>query len=219
MKIPKQNLPKGLYFGPAQECECDDGSSSPTGGNLYDRIWEAHLQKKEIIINEPITEALIEKAVIQIFNINEADDEAEASMKNYERHPIKIFINTPGGLMDEAMSLVSAIESSRTPVATLALGKAWSAGFLILLAGHLRMCQKYTSLMYHQGSAGINTAEFKTHAEYTKYWMSCQSKVEDYVKRKTKVPKKKLDQVFNGKEDWYISPEEALELKIVDRII
>lgn len=198
--------------------ECDDQAVDTMGMfSIREKMWYAFLQEKTIILNGDIDESLIEKAVIQVYNFNEVDSYNEQQIKDFERTPIKIYINSSGGLMDEAFSLISAIETSRTPVATIALGKAMSAGFLILLAGHYRYAQIYSRLMYHQGSGGM-IGEFNRMIEYAKHWENCQSMVEDYVIRKTKIKKKKLQDIFSHKQDWYLNSAEAIELGIIQGI-
>ena len=197
---------------------CEDSPALDSYGGFQEKMWVNQLTQKEIIINGEIREDIIEKAVIHIINFNKIDDEQEASVKDYVRTPITIFINSPGGYLDEAFSLISAIETSQTPVLTFGLGKCFSAAFLILLAGHVRACQKYTNLMYHQGSGGF-AGEFGKHYEYVEHYKNCQDKVEQYVIEKTKIKKKKLEEIFRNKTDWFIDPEEAKELGIIDEII
>jgi len=186
--------------------------------NLKDQVWQYELNNRRIVINEDIGNSLIEKAVLQIYNINQYDIEQEAVLKEYAREPIIIYLNTNGGTMDEAFSLISAIESSITPVVTIALGKAWSAGFLILISGHQRAAQKFSSLMLHQGSAGV-AGEFKRMIEYTDYYQKCHDVMANYIMKKTKIKKKKIDEIFHGKSDFYITSEEALALGVIDEII
>ena len=202
------------YLKIFKNCE-DCGDQGAEEASFKEKIWAVQLQAKQIMISGDIKENLIEKAVMQIMNFNDIDDEARLNPD--ERQPIKIFINSSGGFLDETFSLISAIEASKTPVITIALGKAYSAGFLILLAGHARYAQKYSTLMYHQGSAGV-AGEFNRMIEYAKHWENCQVLMEDYVLRQTKIKKKKLEQIFSHKQDWYMQATEALQLGIIDGI-
>lgn len=196
------------------ECGMDNFGTVSTQG-FKDSIWASQLQTREIIINGEIKDDLIERAVIQVFNINQYDDENRIPIE--ERQPIIIYLNSAGGLMDEAFSLISAIEGSRTPIITIALGKAYSAAFLILLAGHKRYAQKYTTLMYHQGSSGA-MGEINRMIEYVRHWENCQEIVENFVISKTKIKSKQLREVFQNKKDWYMTVIEASELGIIDGI-
>jgi len=183
--------------------------------SFKNNVWSTQLQHKEIVITGTIKEDLIERAVIQLFNFNNMDNQQRLEIE--ERQPIIIYINTFGGSLNESFSLIEAIEHSTTPVITVALGKACSSGFLILLAGHKRYAQKYTTLMYHQGSGGV-LAEFGKIIEYGKYIEAMQKDIDDYVISKTNIKKKKMDDVFHHKQDWFICTEEAINLGIIDGV-
>jgi ATP-dependent Clp protease protease subunit len=200
-----------------EECDGDEQGGAVLQ-NFKDQIWHTQLQQRQILINENISDNLIEKAVIQIFNINEYDDEQEAVIKDYVRSPVKILINTNGGALDETFSLISAIKASRTPIMTVGLGKIWSAGFLILIAGHHRSCQEYSSLMLHQLSAAV-AGEYKRMHEYTEYFKKCHDISITFILKNTKIPKKRLTEVFDQKLDWFLTSQEALDLAIIDEII
>ena len=213
-------LKNGATFKPGlkgcEECE-DDIQSQMSNLGMKERVWEGLLSQKKILLNGEINESLIEKAVIQIFQMNEFDKQQTDTYVGYQPEPIKIFINTSGGTLDEAFSLVSAIEASTTPVVTIALGKAYSAGFLILLAGHARFAQTYSTIMLHQGSAGIG-GEFSKVIEYAEHWKKCQGIVDDYIIRKTKIKRKQLSQIFNNRQDLYLDTTTAIELGCIDGI-
>lgn len=213
MKLSYRNT----YKLACEEYEDDIASYIPAS-NLSEQVWQTQLQNRQILINGEINESLIEKAVIQVMNINDFDDEQEAARQHYERFPISILINTIGGNADEAFSLISTIKSSKTPVNTVALGKAWSAGFMILLAGHYRCAQRYSTLMLHQGAAGISDS-FGKMIEYAKYWDACQKRVDKYILDHSKITKKQLDENYSHKQDWYLTADEALKLDVIDEII
>jgi ATP-dependent Clp protease protease subunit len=197
--------------------ECDSEEHPMMGGNLKEKVWNAYLPEKKIILNCDIDDTLIEKAVMQVFSYNQYDARMLAENPTYTPEPVFIFINSNGGTLDDAFSLISAIEASNTPIVTVALGKAYSAAFLILLAGHARFAQQRATLMYHQGSAGIG-GEISRMIEYAKHWEQGQNDVEEYVIKKTKIKKKQLQQIFHGKQDYYMNTTTALELGVIDGI-
>lgn len=203
-------------FAPKMDEE-DDDMQVPSSITFKDAIWHTQLQRREIIINGTIDDTLIERAVLQIFNFNYYDTMKRETEKNFEPDPIKIYINTFGGAIDETFSLVSAIESSATPIMTIAMGKCMSAGMLILMSGHARIAQKYSNLMLHQFSSGMH-GEYKNMIEYAEYCQQCHNKMISYINQKCKIPKKMMDKMVNNKHDWYITPEEALKMKIIDEI-
>lgn len=209
--------PKPFVFKNKSNCEeCETQMIQPQG-SLKERIWESLLPQKKILISGEINDELIEKGTMQIFLMNEYDDQMQANQVGYEREPIKVYINSSGGELDAAFSFISAIEASKTPIVTICLGKAYSAGFLILLAGHARFAQSRATLMYHQGQAGIG-GEFSKIIEYAKHWEKCQGIVDEYVMKKTKIKKKQLDSIFNNRTDSYMNSETALQLGVIDGI-
>lgn len=197
--------------------ECNEEEQIMQSGSLKEKVWNAYLADKKIILNCDIDDSLIEKAVMQLFSYNHYDARMYAENPTYKPEPITIYLNSNGGALDEAFSLISAIEASHTPVITVALGKAYSAAFLILLAGHARFAQQRSTLMYHQGSAGIG-GEISRMIEYAKHWEQGQNDVEEYVIKKTKIKKKQLQQIFHGKQDYYMNSTTALELGVIDGI-
>jgi ATP-dependent Clp protease, protease subunit len=197
---------------------------------LLERVYQNQLQYREILLNDEVNEDCIELVAVQIMNFNKEDDEAEAEAKLvngdedykkiYDRndHPIILMINTYGGLVDDGLSTVAAIKSSKTPVHTIAMGKAMSMGFMILIAGHRRFCQRYSNIMYHQISSGT-VGPVGQMSEYTDHVLRRQKMIEDLVTEHTLIPEETLESVYTRKVDLYIDAEEALEWGVVDEII
>ena len=88
-----------------------------------------------------------------------------------DRKPIRIFISSNGGLLDETMSLVRLIGISKTPVITINACYCYSAASLILIAGHKRYAMPGTKCLFHSGS-GSATGTFD----------QAQAAMEDYKK-------------------------------------
>lgn len=201
-----------------EECGEQEGG----GGQLQEKIWWEHRQNREIILNSVIDESVVEKLVMQIHAINAADDLQEKEFNRLEisglkREPITIFIHSPGGGVGCAFAAVSAIEASKTPVVTVAVGEAMSGGFLILLAGHERYAQRYATLMYHELSSAVmgKSAEVR---EYGEYLERLQQRISDYVTSNSGISAAELDECHLRKQDWYMDTYEALELGVVDGI-
>ena len=80
----------------------------------------------------------IDNTTISVINFNllyllQEDDEKEAKEKDFKRTPIKIYINSNGGEIDDMWSLIDIMLNSKTPIYTYCTGYAMSAGFLIEL--------------------------------------------------------------------------------------
>lgn len=196
--------------------DCDD--CEPTQPFDAGKVYSDQLNFREILITGDITDTLIERAVIPIINFNRHDEACESKIKDYVREPIKLLINSSGGLVDACMALVSTIKASKTPIHTIVLGKAYSAGFLILIAGHERYAQRYARVMMHPGSGGyvgsIPSILKHAHSVY-----ELQERVNDYVVENTLISKADMDEMTEHEEDWYMYAEEALCAGVVDGII
>ena len=177
------------------------------------------LQHRKILVNQDIDDSLIEKAVMQIELFNWEDDDREDSEVGYARtsNPITVYINSDGGYCTSGLALISAIEQSRTPVVTVAMGKAYSMGFMILIAGHVRLAYRHAELMYHQVSYG----HFGDHTDSVRRSNKAEEllqRLESIVKRRTRIPARMLKQAREQRLDLYMFPEEAMELGVLDGV-
>ena len=75
--------------------------------------------------------------------------EKEQDYKDWERKPIKLFINSFGGSCYDGLALVDVIKQSKTPVHTISIGSSMSMGLWIYLAGHKRYIGENATLMFH----------------------------------------------------------------------
>lgn len=134
----------------------------------------------------------------------------------YNPEPIKIYIDSYGGYVYQCFGLLSIMEANATPIHTIVTGCAMSCGFLIAISGHKRF--GYETHLYHQVSGGVvgKVLDMEEDIEETK---RLQTMVEEVTIEKTNISKKKLNEIYKGKKDWYISSSEALELGAIDEII
>lgn len=169
---------------------------------------EELLEDRKIIINGIVDSNIIECAVMQIIKWNE-EDSILSDSKTYNRddHPIKIYINSPGGRSWECFSLVSAISTSKTPVFTYALGYVGSAAFMIFIVGKKRFAQPYSRFLYHDCSGGC----FGKYEEVEEYLIDMKQTsllLQGIVKQYTKITQKMLDKIHKEKlEQHWLAPE------------
>ena len=65
----------------------------------------------------------IDNTTISVINFNllyllQEDDEKEAKEKDFKRTPIKIYINSNGGAIDDMWSLIDIMLNSKSPIYT-----------------------------------------------------------------------------------------------------
>ncbi len=153
-----------------------------------------------------------------IYLLNE-DDEKENEQKNYERTPIRLFINSRGGNVYDMWSLIDIMLNSRTPIYTYCTGYAMSAAFQIFLAGSKRFTSNHATFLYHQSSGGMH-GKYQDIIDYSKEeWEWVQSKIEEYVSSRTKITTEMLKDNREHKKDWYIHSDEALALCVATDVI
>ena len=190
-------------------------------GDFKQEVFSAYLEQRIILLNDTVEDDVIEKVVMPIISFNEEDDELETTVMNYKRedNPIKLYINSTGGAACEALSVISAIESSKTPIETIALGRAFSAGFFILMMGHKRSMQRYGRICYHQVQTFPPGGPHQTVGENLEESKELQRILVDLTLARTKIKKAKLQDINDRKVDWYIGAAEALALGIIDEIL
>lgn len=175
-------------------------------------------KNRYLILNDDVTPLSSFAIIKEIHDINKFDDEKEKKVVGYEREPITLLVNTPGGSVYDGFALVSEIIMSKTPVHTYCPGKAMSMGFIIMLAGHKRLMGPFATLMYHEIStrAWDNITGIKQTVEEAE---RLQRVYDSYVLQRTNLMQEKLDDVKERKLDWYIGPEDCKKLGIIDEIL
>lgn len=162
------------------------------------------LDSRELVLNQNVTDEIVEDIVLRIKKWNDDDDLLSKESKSYKRenNPIGLYINSNGGDVGAMFSCISVIITSKTPVYTYCLGKAYSAGFAIFIAGHKRFAQMYSRFMVHQISYGTH-GELQTHEETLDNEILSQELIDNFITTQTKITKKKLNEIRKTKTDWY----------------
>lgn len=149
---------------------------------------------------------------LYIFKWNKEDAELPVE----DRKPIKIFINSNGGDVNVTLFTASVIALSKTPVITIGMGRAYSSGGLLLMAGHKRLIFDTTSILIHDGSTGAigDTGKVLDNLEFTK---ESEERVMNFILSHTKIPKELMKE--NYRRDWFMFSDDAIKYGIADKII
>ena len=123
--------------------------------------------------------------------------------------PIQLVINSEGGDMVQGFALIDAIRHCRSDIIGMVRGDAQSAAFVILQACDIRRASKNSVLMTH---AGNRTTAFDLRIDKRADQIVLDRlRVKDTSWTMTKLDKKQS-------ADWYMFPDEALELGLVDEV-
>jgi ATP-dependent Clp protease protease subunit len=141
-------------------------------------------------------------------------------LNDKENKTLTIYINSIGGDLYQAFALIDIMKTSPHKIRTVGVGSVMSAAFLIFASG--TQGQRYstanTSFMCHQYS---DTTEGKHHdlKATMKEGESCNQRMVDILKDASGLTAAKVKSKLLPASDVYLTPQEALELGIVDTIL
>ena len=177
---------------------------------------------RKIFFGKQVDQATIESVSSEIILINDDDRYLEKIYKlhdlDYKPKPIKIYIDSYGGLVYQVFGLLSIMDASKTPIHTIVTGAAMSCGFMMLIYGHKRFAYEMATPLYHQVSTDFDGKVEDLEQKFTET-KRLQDKLEEITIRKTKITKSKLEEIRKEKVDWFMSSTEAKNLGVIDEII
>lgn len=170
-----------------------------------------HLSKlRSIVLAEPITAE------------NSADITALLlyfdALNNEE---ITLFLHTNGGEVSGLIQIYDVLSLLKSPIRTICLGKAYSAGAVLLAAGtpgH-RFAQKHSRIMIHgiQGTFPLPNSDYDLSKNYLSHLKNSNKVVLKILANHTG---KTLEEVEKDcKEDQYFTAEQAVKYGLIDGII
>jgi len=189
---------------------------------MADKLDLLEPKERKIFFSKQVYQDSIEKVTKEIIDINDSDKFLKKQYKlygfKYKPKQIKIYIDSYGGIAYQIMGLIGVMEKSKTPIHTICTGAAMSCGFLMLINGHKRFTYKHSTILYHQVAnyTGGKVQDIKEDLMETE---RLQSMLEEMTIRLTKISKSKIDKIRKQKIDWFMTAEEALKLKVVDKIV
>ncbi len=170
-------------------------------------------KKRELLLSDRISQGSVKDVIKEIFEIN-ADDTAKGEIyKNWERTPIKLFINSYGGSVYDGLALVDVIKRSETPVHTICVGSCMSMALWIWLAGAKRLVGELSTLMFHDLSAFVADSTEGIKQELNEM-TRLQNLLVAEITEKSVVKEETLRDYITRKAEWYITPCEAINLKL-----
>ena len=178
------------------------------GERGYD-IYSLLLKERILFLGSEVDEMVANSLVAQMLFLQAQDPDGE----------ISLYINSPGGSVTDGMAIYDMMQYISCPVATYCIGQACSMGSLLLMAGTKgrRFIMPSARVMIHQPSVyGIGGQV--TDVEIAAKEMSKMKKslTEVYVKHTGK----DYDTLHAAMErDNFLSPDEAIALGLVDKVI
>lgn len=186
--------------------EEEKGKYSP----LDDKIDEALLAEKIIVLNGELKEAMVDRVCRRLIYLG--------TLKT--RKPIKIILNSIGGEVYLGLLIFNTIRDltkQGLKVIIETRGLAASMGCIILQAGTKRIASKYTRFLIHEISTYTfgKSSEVKEQAEET---IKTNNMLREILAERTGKTQEQIEDLWH-KKDVYMSSKEALEFGLVDEVI
>lgn len=173
-----------------------------------DSLMDKLLKTRQIVVSGEVNEELVEKIVKQLL-ILEADSDK----------PIYMYIDSPGGSIDDGFGLYDMIRFINAPVYTIGMGLIASMGVTLFLSvpKERRLSLPNSHFLIHQplmgGSRGVATDIEITAQEITKSREALTKLIAEATGKDFETVKKDTER------DHWLTAEEALDYGLAGKII
>lgn len=172
-------------------------------------------KKRNLLLSNRISQNSVKDVIESIFEINEDDGQKEGIYRNWERTPIKLFINSYGGSVYDGLALIDVIKHSKTPVHTICVGSCMSMGLWIWLAGAKRLVGERSTLMFHDlATFAIDKTE--GIKQELNEMLRLQNMLISDITDSSLVKEEMLRDYIMRKAEWYIPASDAVSLKLAN---
>ena len=171
-----------------------------------------------------LDDMLLENRIVFLIGEISYQRAAEVIMKmlyldNLKRNSeISLYINSPGGSVDDTMAIYDTIRFVGSPVATYCIGRAQSGAAIILAAGtkDKRYALPHAKVMLHQPWGGVSgqAADIKIQAEEI---LKAKAMINEILARHTGQPVGKI--ADETERDRYMTAEEAQQYGLIDEVL
>tara|TARA_B110000483_G_scaffold177732_1_gene210184 strand:- start:1896 stop:2483 length:588 start_codon:yes stop_codon:yes gene_type:complete len=179
------------------------------GERSYD-IYSRLLKDRIIMLNGVVEENVCNLVVAQMLFLESEDPDAD----------ITLYINSPGGVITDGMSVYDTMQFIKPDVCTVVMGQACSMGSFLAQAGApgKRFLLPHSRTMIHQPSGGARGMASDIEISYHEIMKMKEMLTQLYVKHNTAG---KTFEQFEGDmdRDKFMSAEEALAYGLADKII
>ena len=177
------------------------------GERSYD-IFSRLLNDRIIFLSEEVNDTTASLVVAQLLYLEAQDPEKD----------IQFYINSPGGSVTAGMAIYDTMQYIKCDVATICVGLAASMGAFLLAAGTKgkRMALPNSEIMIHQPSAGTQ-GQITDMTIHLRRLEKVKERMNRILSENTGKPYEEV--VAACERDNFLSPHEALEFGLIDRVL
>ena len=171
-----------------------------------------------------LDDMLLENRIVFLIGEISYDRAAEVIMKmlyldNLKRNSeISLYINSPGGNVDDTMAIYDTMLFTTSPIATYCIGRAQSGAAIILAAGEKgkRHALPHAKVMLHQPWGGVTgqAADIKIQAEQI---LKAKKMINEILAKHSGQPVEKIR--AETERDRYMTADEAKEYGLIDEVL
>ena len=171
-----------------------------------------------------LDDMLLENRIVFLIGEISYDRAAEVIMKmlyldNLKRNSeISLYINSPGGSVDDTMAIYDTMLFTSSPIATYCIGRAQSGAAIILAAGTKgkRHSLPHAKVMLHQPWGGVTgqAADIKIQAEQI---LKAKKTINEILAKHTGQSAEKI--AAETERDRYMTADEAKEYGLIDEVL
>ena len=171
-----------------------------------------------------LDDMLLENRIVFLIGAISYERAAEVIMKmlyldNLKRsNEISLYINSPGGSVDDTMAIYDTIRFVSSPVATYCIGRAQSGAAVILSAGSKgkRYALPHAKVMLHQPWGGVSgqASDIKIQAEEI---LKAKTMINEILSKHTGQSVEKI--AAETERDRYMTAEEAQKYGLIDEVL
>ena len=180
---------------------------SSRGERSFD-IFSRLLRERIVFLGTPVDDMVANLIVAQLLLLDSENPEKD----------IMLYINSPGGSVTAGMAIYDTMQHIRADVATICLGQAASMGAFLLSSGAKgkRMCLPHSRVLIHQplGGAQGQATDIQIQAEEI---IRIKKTLNEILASNTGQPLKKIEK--DTDRDYIMTPEQALEYGMIDKIV
>ena len=171
-------------------------------------IQDVMLQRREIDCVGKIDRESVNALILQLRYLQSLDDVGE----------ITIFVNSPGGSIDDGLALIDVMAALRCPIRTVCVGLAASMGALLFASGDKRDILPHGRVMIHDPliAGGVGGSALKLDAVARDLMKARETTAQILSERTGHTLEEVYEKTAN---DTYFDAQEALEWGLADRII
>jgi len=180
---------------------------SSRGERSFD-IFSRLLRERIVFLGTPVDDMVANLIVAQLLLLDSENPEKD----------IMLYINSPGGSVTAGLAIFDTMQHIRADVSTICLGQAASMGAFLLAAGTKgkRMCLPHSRVLIHQplGGAQGQATDIQIQAEEI---IRIKKTLNEILAENTGQSLKKIEK--DTDRDYIMTPEQALEYGMIDKIV